>query len=79
MHVKKSFGIGSSNDSTLSFNYDDIVMATGDFFYDMVIGKGGFGVVYRGVLQDGRKVTVKKLQREGSEVERIQDRDAGVK
>ncbi|XXG46834.1 hypothetical protein AAC387_Pa02g1577 [Persea americana] len=58
------------DDSTLSFNYDDIVMATGDFSDDMVIGKGGFGVVYRGVLQDGRKVAVKKLQREGSEGER---------
>ncbi|XP_058070144.1 probable LRR receptor-like serine/threonine-protein kinase At1g74360 [Magnolia sinica] len=54
----------------MPFTYDDILNATGRFSEKMVVGKGGFGTVYRGVLPDGRKVAVKKLQREGLEGER---------
>lgn len=46
-----------------SFTYEDIVTATGNFAEDLVIGRGGYGVVYRGVLPDGRQVAVKKLRR----------------
>ncbi|KAL6657657.1 hypothetical protein ACP70R_005437 [Stipagrostis hirtigluma subsp. patula] len=46
-----------------AFTYRDIVAATGNFSDDMVIGRGGYGVVYRGVLPDGRAVAVKKLAR----------------
>ncbi|XP_038983449.1 probable LRR receptor-like serine/threonine-protein kinase At1g74360 [Phoenix dactylifera] len=49
-------------DRTL-ITYDGIVTATANFSEDMVIGRGGYGVVYRGVLPDGRHVAVKKLQR----------------
>ncbi|KAK8657710.1 hypothetical protein V6N13_035935 [Hibiscus sabdariffa] len=48
-----------------AFTHADILKATGNFSEDRIIGKGGFGVVYRGVLPDGREVAVKKLQREG--------------
>ncbi|CAL9763353.1 unnamed protein product [Musa acuminata subsp. burmannicoides] len=50
----------------LAFTYDDIVAATGNFDERMVVGRGGHGVVYRGVLPDGRRVAVKKLQRRGN-------------
>ncbi|PKA49760.1 putative LRR receptor-like serine/threonine-protein kinase [Apostasia shenzhenica] len=53
-----------------AFTYPDILAATGNFSNDMVIGRGGCGVVYRGVLPDGRHVAVKKLQKGGSEGER---------
>lgn len=53
-----------------AFTYSDILKATGKFSEDRIIGKGGFGTVYRGVLPDGRQVAVKKLQREGLEGER---------
>lgn len=53
-----------------AFTYSDILKATGKFSEDRIIGKGGFGTVYRGVLPDGREVAVKKLQREGLEGER---------
>ncbi|CAN4086291.1 unnamed protein product [Withania somnifera] len=53
-----------------SFTHSDILRATGRFSNDRIIGKGGFGTVYRGVLPDGRQVAVKKLQREGLEGER---------
>ncbi|XP_050259355.1 probable LRR receptor-like serine/threonine-protein kinase At1g74360 isoform X5 [Quercus robur] len=53
-----------------AFTHADILKATGNFSEERIIGKGGFGTVYRGVLPDGREVAVKKLQREGIEGER---------
>nr|DAD31369.1 TPA_asm: hypothetical protein HUJ06_010220 [Nelumbo nucifera] len=53
-----------------AFTYADILTATGNFSAERILGKGGFGTVYRGVLPDGRDVAVKKLQREGVEGER---------
>ncbi|XP_057416594.1 probable LRR receptor-like serine/threonine-protein kinase At1g74360 [Lotus japonicus] len=52
------------------FTYDDILKATGSFSERRIIGKGGFGTVYRGVFPDGKEVAVKKLQREGLEGEK---------
>ncbi|RCV13833.1 hypothetical protein SETIT_2G377800v2 [Setaria italica] len=46
-----------------AFTYRDIVSATSNFSDDLVIGRGGYGVVYRGVLPDGRTVAVKRLAR----------------
>ena len=46
-----------------AFTYRDIVAATRNFSDDLVIGRGGYGVVYRGELPDGRTVAVKKLAR----------------
>ncbi|XP_028753673.1 probable LRR receptor-like serine/threonine-protein kinase At1g74360 [Neltuma alba] len=53
-----------------AFTHSDILKATGNFSEDRIIGKGGFGTVYRGVFSDGREVAVKKLQREGLEGEK---------
>ncbi|CAK7322834.1 unnamed protein product [Dovyalis caffra] len=53
-----------------AFTHADILKATGHFSESRIIGKGGFGTVYRGVLPDGREVAVKKLQREGIEGEK---------
>lgn len=36
-------------------------LATDDFSESNIIGQGGFGKVYRGVLSDGTKVAVKRL------------------
>jgi len=65
-------GAGCSNSSEgvkvfqlckTAFTYRDIVAATRNFSDDLVIGRGGYGVVYRGVIPDGRTVAVKKLAR----------------
>ncbi|CAI9266818.1 unnamed protein product [Lactuca saligna] len=53
-----------------AFTHADILKATRNFSNDRIIGRGGFGTVYRGVLPDGREVAIKKKLREGMEGER---------
>ncbi|KAL8465188.1 hypothetical protein ACS0TY_034619 [Phlomoides rotata] len=53
-----------------AFTHSDILNATRRFSDDRIIGRGGSGTVYRGVLPDGRDVAVKKLRTEGMEGER---------
>ncbi|RLM74759.1 putative receptor-like serine/threonine-protein kinase [Panicum miliaceum] len=43
------------------FSYDELHQATDGFHQDNMVGKGGYGEVYRGVLDDGRAVAVKRL------------------
>jgi hypothetical protein len=39
----------------------ELEAATGGLCEENVIGEGGYGIVYRGVLSDGTKVAVKNL------------------
>eukprot|EP00253_Pinus_taeda_P021937 PITA_21937 len=43
------------------FDYEVMREATGNFNRNNMVGKGGFGEVYKGTLPDGRDVAVKKL------------------
>ncbi|XVF74394.1 hypothetical protein PTKIN_Ptkin13bG0107000 [Pterospermum kingtungense] len=47
-----------------NFTLNDIKRATNGFDASRVIGEGGFGIVYKGVLDDGAAVAVKVLKRE---------------
>ena len=47
------------------FRYSELVAATQDFTEDHLIGEGGFGGVYKGLLESGQVVAVKKLDRNG--------------
>ncbi|KAJ7969892.1 Receptor-like protein kinase [Quillaja saponaria] len=38
----------------------DVQLATNNFDRNLIIGSGGFGMVYKGVLRDNRKVAVKR-------------------
>ncbi|CAA6672936.1 unnamed protein product [Spirodela intermedia] len=43
------------------FSFLDIVKITGNF--ERMIGRGGFGIVYHGLLNDGREVAVKMISK----------------
>ncbi|KAF5788583.1 putative protein kinase RLK-Pelle-Extensin family [Helianthus annuus] len=52
------------NGSAKTFSSSDIEKATDNFNESGVLGEGGFGRVYSGVLEDGTKVAVKVLKRD---------------
>ncbi|PIN18582.1 Serine/threonine protein kinase [Handroanthus impetiginosus] len=61
---------GSSNDSTrtrepgsFKFTMDEIRKATRNFSPTFKIGQGGFGTVYKGQLEDGTMVAVKRAKK----------------
>ncbi|XP_006348883.1 serine/threonine-protein kinase CDL1 [Solanum tuberosum] len=51
------------------FTFKQLHSATGGFGKSNVIGNGAFGSVYRGVLQDGRKVAIKLMDQAGKQGE----------
>ncbi|XP_007021124.2 PREDICTED: G-type lectin S-receptor-like serine/threonine-protein kinase At4g27290 isoform X1 [Theobroma cacao] len=55
---------GAEKDSELQlFNLALIAKATNDFSTGNKLGEGGFGPVYRGTLEDGQEIAVKRLSR----------------
>lgn len=63
--VSLSFGssIAPYTGSAKTFSTSDIEKATDNLDVSRVLGEGGFGRVYSGVLEDGTKVAVKVLKR----------------
>ncbi|KAI3978176.1 hypothetical protein MKX01_013007 [Papaver californicum] len=71
-HFKRNGGILlkqkiSTNDGKLEnpstiFLKEDLEKATDNFNQNRIIGKGGFGTVYKGMLSNGRIVAIKKSQ-----------------
>ncbi|EOY30455.1 Serine/threonine-protein kinase PBS1 isoform 8 [Theobroma cacao] len=63
-----SLSFGSSivayTGSAKTFSTSDIEKATNNFDASRILGEGGFGRVYSGVLEDGTKVAVKVLKRD---------------
>jgi hypothetical protein len=51
------------------FTFKQLHSATGGFSKSNVVGNGGFGLVYRGVLNDGRKVAIKLMDHAGKQGE----------
>ncbi|XP_062207678.1 probable receptor-like protein kinase At1g11050 [Phragmites australis] len=49
------------NTGSVLFDIGELAKATGGFAERNLIGRGGFGVVYRGVIADGTVVAVKKM------------------
>ncbi|MCI16824.1 receptor-like serine/threonine-protein kinase ALE2-like, partial [Trifolium medium] len=49
--------------SAKTFSMNDVEKATDNFHASRILGEGGFGLVYSGVLGDGTKVAVKVLKR----------------
>ncbi|KAL4204524.1 hypothetical protein AMTRI_Chr01g110310 [Amborella trichopoda] len=51
------------------YTYKQLYSATNGFSSGNIIGHGGFGSVYRGVLPDGRRIAVKLMDRSGKQGE----------
>ncbi|KAH7517161.1 hypothetical protein FEM48_Zijuj09G0033000 [Ziziphus jujuba var. spinosa] len=51
---------GSTN--LVKFSFDEIRKATRNFSRDYIIGRGGYGNVYKGVLADGSEVALKRFK-----------------
>ncbi|XP_027193221.1 cysteine-rich receptor-like protein kinase 10 isoform X1 [Cicer arietinum] len=64
--LRENFGDQIQTLESLQFTLVTIEAATNQFSSENKIGSGGFGEVYKGVLQDGRHIAVKKLSK-GSE------------
>ncbi|XP_030475177.2 probable receptor-like protein kinase At5g24010 [Syzygium oleosum] len=45
---------------SLRIPFADVQLATKNFDKNLIVGSGGFGMVYKGVLKDGTKVAVKR-------------------
>ncbi|GFQ01577.1 proline-rich receptor-like protein kinase perk8 [Phtheirospermum japonicum] len=57
-------GIGNSRSW---FTYEELSVATNGFLENDLLGQGGFGSVYKGVLTGGREVAVKQLKAGGGQ------------
>ncbi|XP_057429342.1 wall-associated receptor kinase-like 22 [Lotus japonicus] len=67
MLLKQRMSSGEVNvDKGILFSLRDLKKATDNFNTNRVLGKGGQGTVYKGMLVDGRIVAVKKFKVEGN-------------
>ncbi|XP_077217566.1 receptor-like cytosolic serine/threonine-protein kinase RBK1 [Tasmannia lanceolata] len=57
-----------------SFDYEELAVATDNFSFEMLIGKGGHAEIYKGCLPNGQLVAMKRLtKRDKEEEERVGD------
>lgn len=56
--------------SKTCFTYEELMDITNGFSYDTLIGEGGFGSVYKGMLPDGKAVAIKQLKAGGGQGEK---------
>ncbi|KAJ4784068.1 Nodulation receptor kinase [Rhynchospora pubera] len=61
MKKKMSLQVISGN---VKFTWDEILKATRCFSSDLKVGEGGCGVVYRGKLENGKEVAIKRAKKD---------------
>ncbi|XAR53192.1 Non-specific serine/threonine protein kinase [Bertholletia excelsa] len=76
-HEKELEELGSSlvvlfqnKDNTKELSLEDLLKSTNGFDQANIIGCGGFGLVYKATLADGRKLAIKRLSGECGQIER---------
>ncbi|MQM04848.1 hypothetical protein Taro_037648 [Colocasia esculenta] len=52
----------AASTTLVSYTFEEVKSATKNFWRDNIIGKGGFGNVYKGVLADGTEVALKRFK-----------------
>ncbi|GJW55777.1 putative receptor-like protein kinase [Tanacetum coccineum] len=52
---------------SLQYNFSLVKAATNDFSEDNKLGQGGFGAVYKGKLEDGQEIAVKRLAKDSGQ------------
>ncbi|KAL1819130.1 hypothetical protein ACET3Z_013999 [Daucus carota] len=57
---QQSISEGGSVESTKHFTYEELKKATNNYAADRIVGQGGYGIVYKGILPDQRIVAVKR-------------------
>ena len=53
--------------STRFLQYEELKEATNNFAHSSILGEGGFGRVFKGVLSDGTAVAIKRLASGGQQ------------
>ncbi|KAF5794640.1 putative protein kinase RLK-Pelle-DLSV family [Helianthus annuus] len=61
LHKKNTDVLIEDLDELRFYSLQKIAKATGNFSINNKIGEGGFGPVYKGVLEDGQQVAIKRL------------------
>ncbi|KAK8480336.1 hypothetical protein V6N11_013591 [Hibiscus sabdariffa] len=59
-----------NKESCKEVSIDELLKSTNDFDQANIIGCGGFGLVYRGILPDDRKVAIKRLSGDCGQMDR---------
>ncbi|MBA0733473.1 hypothetical protein Gogos_017487, partial [Gossypium gossypioides] len=66
-HIKQKIYRGNSFGVKLQqlplFNFKQLAIATNNFNHAKKLGQGGFGLVYKGILDDGKEIAVKRLSK----------------
>ncbi|GFZ02923.1 receptor-like kinase in in flowers 3 [Actinidia rufa] len=62
VEISPALGLGLLGESTtlVKFTLEEMKAATGNFSRENLIGKGGYGNIYRGILADGSEVALKR-------------------